>query len=302
MKKMILIIFMAFSMSVFAQNTITHIVKKGETMESIAKKYGVKVSDILKVSPNTAKNLKSGKGLIIGQRLNIPPKAKKSTSKQKSTTTIQPKVNTNTKSQERSQQIVQSNESIQPISDNRDVQPEINTSSKFQDDKKVNTTKTWGQEVTPSFLHTNQYQNNLLGTYLGVFYIAQSFQDIKTSGFYGLMAERYGDWDNIGLSIWAGLNVGLIDFDFSSYSVALGPNYSYQFAERCIAILPASVVLNLDRNDNISWGWCVNPKVGIYIDKHAEAQLGLFISGGFKGGQVNCGFSFSVGSIDFWSR
>ncbi len=76
---------MCLSCSVYAQTNVrTHIVKANETLSSIAKHYGVTVNDILKVSPNTAKNVKSGKGLIVGQRLNIPPKktiTSKSTSK-----------------------------------------------------------------------------------------------------------------------------------------------------------------------------------------------------------------------------
>lgn len=66
---------MCFSCVMSAQTNVkTHIVKANETLSSIAKRYGVAVNEILRESPNTAKNIKAGKGLIVGQRLNIPVK------------------------------------------------------------------------------------------------------------------------------------------------------------------------------------------------------------------------------------
>lgn len=44
----------------------THIVQRGETMESIAKSYGVSVESLNKLNPNT-------EGLIyVGMKLNVP--------------------------------------------------------------------------------------------------------------------------------------------------------------------------------------------------------------------------------------
>ncbi|WP_299397055.1 LysM peptidoglycan-binding domain-containing protein [uncultured Gelidibacter sp.] len=67
MKKLILICIITLSFSVFshAQKFKTHTVKQGETIESIAKKYQVSVSDIYALNPDAKRKLNPDAVLII---------------------------------------------------------------------------------------------------------------------------------------------------------------------------------------------------------------------------------------------
>ena len=64
-KRLIIIVILLFSFSAIAQDFKTHKVKKGETIEQIAKKYLVTPFDILALNPDAKKELKPGIVLII---------------------------------------------------------------------------------------------------------------------------------------------------------------------------------------------------------------------------------------------
>lgn len=68
MKKIFIIFLIFIFLNVSAQTTISHIVRRGETIESIAKKYEVSVEDLQQLNPSTKKYLYAGMKLVI------PPK------------------------------------------------------------------------------------------------------------------------------------------------------------------------------------------------------------------------------------
>lgn len=74
MKKLILICIITLSFSVFshAQKFKTHTVKQGETIESIAKKYQVSVSDIYALNPDAKRKLNPDAVLIIPSTPSVP--------------------------------------------------------------------------------------------------------------------------------------------------------------------------------------------------------------------------------------
>jgi len=75
MKKLFLVLILFISVAITASaapdHTTKHVVKKGETLYSISKEYGIKVKDLLKVNPNLT--VKSN--IKPGQKLSIPGKA-----------------------------------------------------------------------------------------------------------------------------------------------------------------------------------------------------------------------------------
>lgn len=69
MKKVLsVIIIFSIAFCCSAQNTVTHIVQRAETIESIANKYGISVADIQKANPDV-KNY-----FYVGMQLSIPSK------------------------------------------------------------------------------------------------------------------------------------------------------------------------------------------------------------------------------------
>lgn len=66
MKKIFIISILLFIfLNMSAQTTISHIVRRGETIESIAKKYEVSVEDLQRLNPSTKKYLYAGMKLVI---------------------------------------------------------------------------------------------------------------------------------------------------------------------------------------------------------------------------------------------
>ncbi|MGJ8593334.1 MAG: LysM peptidoglycan-binding domain-containing protein [Aquaticitalea sp.] len=78
MKKLLLIVIIIVSCQAFAfsQNYKTHIVMKGETVESIAKKYKATASDIYALNPDAKKSLSTNDVLIIPNTAGTPSPAK----------------------------------------------------------------------------------------------------------------------------------------------------------------------------------------------------------------------------------
>lgn len=62
------VLFFCVALSAFAQNTITHVVKQGEDISSIAKQYNITIGELLKVNEGNADVL------FPGLILNIPQK------------------------------------------------------------------------------------------------------------------------------------------------------------------------------------------------------------------------------------
>ena len=66
-KRLFCFVFCVLSLTIsFAQTVQTHTVKRGETIESIAQKYGVTVNDIKEANPDV------GRFFFVGMKLNIP--------------------------------------------------------------------------------------------------------------------------------------------------------------------------------------------------------------------------------------
>lgn len=62
---------MLASLSMSAQTSQSHIVQRGETIESVAKKYGISVSDLQQANPSTKDYFYAGMKLIIPHKTNM---------------------------------------------------------------------------------------------------------------------------------------------------------------------------------------------------------------------------------------
>ena len=72
-KKFLLVLIFLF-ISTLAMAATTYTMKKGDNLSTVAQKYGVSVSDIIK-----ANNIKNPNKVNVGTKLVIPPKTKKYT-------------------------------------------------------------------------------------------------------------------------------------------------------------------------------------------------------------------------------
>ena len=74
MSKKLLFVFILIFVSAFAMAATTYTMKKGDNLSTVAQKYGVSVSDIIK-----ANNIKNPNKVNVGTKLIIPPKTTKYT-------------------------------------------------------------------------------------------------------------------------------------------------------------------------------------------------------------------------------
>lgn len=235
---------MVFSIALYAQ-TAEHVVQRGETLESIAKKYGVTVDDLKQANKDATKYLYAGMKLVIPQKTAVNKGA-----------TVENVVTDKSSASANPTHSSTSNKNAGNSDDNEHV------------------------------------------SVLGFVYTAGSFEDVKTSGHYGILAELY----NIGGSgfgfggLLGSFNFGLVDKGITSDLLQLGPNYSFSLGDTNEIRLILPVYVNCafyGDNDykkmtgkSTGWGWAINPKVS-----YGVIQAGLQFSGGFEGSKVSVGFT-----------
>jgi len=71
-KTFFLLVFLTFSVLAFSQDYIKHTVEKGDTLYSLAKKYGVTVSKIINLNPEAKDGIKLGTTIIIPKENKAP--------------------------------------------------------------------------------------------------------------------------------------------------------------------------------------------------------------------------------------
>lgn len=247
---------MVCCVSIFAQTVNQHIVKPGETFESIARKYGVTVEELKLANKATQQYPYAGVALVI------PQKAK---SENPSVENAMEHV---------ASQVPDSDEQVLSPSDS-------NVSISSPSEKK----------------HHDEDESSFVW---GFAYMAGTFDDVKTSGHYGIMIETY-DIKGSGLGfggIVGSLNFGLVDSDFASDLIQLGPNYSFLLggSNNSRLIIPFYINYSFfgDKYKELTgksdaWGWSVNPKISFGC-----IQAGLLFLGGFEGSSVSTGFSAAL--------
>lgn len=189
-KFLLAIIVMMVANVAMAQSTKIHVVERGETIESIAKKYNVTKDEIVKLNPDVAQFV------YVGMELTIPVP-------------------------------VVSRQVASPITETKS-EPSYNTyTSSF-------ITKTSSTQTSVESSDEVEFSNWGLG------YIAPF--DAFDAGIYGLQYNILKDRKIRG-QLFAGMNIGLVDSDYTSFLVRLGPNYSAQVAENISFYVPLTVDL-----------------------------------------------------------
>lgn len=262
MKSLLTGILMLLSVMVAQAQQVVHTVQRGETLESIAEKYHVTKETITQNNPN-AKD-----AFYVGLKLYIPT----SQSANNPQNTGQPQ-----------------NEAIQsaPSYGNNDYsQNKQSEYSYSNNDPKSSSTS------------THLYKKYAIE----VGYNAVSFDDVKLTGSYGLSFTAFAL--EIVNDLYLGIHVspfnfnwGLVDSDFASDAIKLGPALGYYFTPTIFVSLPVAVVCNLyfkGTDTKTSWGMSWAPS--LYVGSN---KIGLFagpmFSLGFEGdSKIQTGFRAGI--------
>lgn len=217
-----------------ARSTKVHVVERGETIESIAKKYNITKDELIKQNPDVAQFV------YVGMELTIP---------------------------------------VAPVTETvatfvAESNPEVTQQNAYASTAYRETTK---QSVTESEEEI-EFHNWGLG-YIAAF---EAFDE----GIYGVNYNIIND-RKIGGHLFAGMNLGLVDTDYTRYFVRIGPNYSVSIAENVSFYVPFTVDLTWathpenkkvtttpNTNNNVNW----DDKAHTYDKKESKTEFGWGLS------------------------
>ena len=240
--------------------TATHIVQRGETMESIAKDYNVNVDALNRLNPNAD-------GVVyVGMKLKVPVAAMpESTSENAS---------------DRSAEAA--------------TAPQAATSASVPTDASAYAHAE--RSVKTSIASHELNRERILW---GFSYLAESFDDVKASGHYGLNLDALSIGGSLfGASVTvASFNYGLVPSDYTNDYITFGPNVSYEVVENVVVALPVQCVCGVSfegTDTKTTWGWSLTPSAYLWINKVA-LTAGIVVNGAFSSGsKVCCGFTAGV--------
>lgn len=244
---------MAICSATYAQTTTEHVVQRGETLQSIATKYGVSV-DELKQANKDAQNY-----LYAGMKLVIPQK----------TTTVSP-------AEPVKNETVVTNQTT-PVT----TVPEYSSSSKSKKTT-VSSGDDDGSNAVWGIIYTAGTFDDVKAS--GHYGILTELYDIAGSGL-GISAILASF--NFGLAD-SGYTSDLIQIG-PNYSVALGNSKDARLVLPVYVNYEhfGSGEYKQLTGKSGAWGWSVNPKIN-----YGVLQAGLLFSGGFSGGnKVSVGFT-----------
>ena len=255
------------SMVAMAQSQIiTHVVQRGETLESIAKYYNISVADLNNANPNAD-------GIIyVGMKLAVPV-ATTTVSTTSSTITTPATPAQDLSHQDRSETMPTGTQSY---------------------------TDTPRTEISHNTPRSSWQRNQALMTY-GLTFFSADFGHVKESGHYGITMDFLNLYNSLfGASLTLGsFNFGLVDRDFVSDVILWGPNIAYEVTKglRIAAPIQVMTIMNFDDkgDSKTSWGWAISPRLYYSFGK-VTINTGILINGGFKSKEsATCGFVVGIG-------
>ncbi len=129
-------------------------------------------------------------------------------------------------------------------------------------------------------------------------YAASTFSEPKLSGSYGwgmtVLGSMKGSKFGSGVHFEQCFNLGLVDSDWCSMPIKLGPAFAYRFKEQTFITLPVCFVCAVPIGDDASTGWGMEISPTVYLGKKWGIYFGPNISIPFSGGDVNCGFKAGI--------
>ncbi len=126
--------------------------------------------------------------------------------------------------------------------------------------------------------------------------------DYIDEGFYGYYFNDLGLFNEWGFSFSANTNVGIVDYDYSSYVVKFGPNYAYALSDKACLYMPLLVDLMWSsyrnsenkRKEKFHWGLELVPSIGFKLGK-TVLSAGMFLSWGEGSSEIGTGAVISIG-------
>lgn len=287
-----LVITVIYTTAISAQTVTEHTVGRGETLESIAKKYNTTTNEITSLNPNAAQFI------YVGMKLKIPVKTGK---------------NGNISSDNNAKNEIR-------ISNNQ-----INTVAETGNGNKKN------NKVRSSGVYKQQYENYKRNTdvrieestlqdsktnmndycHYGLAYNA-SFEDAG-HGSYGLDGTVYfSSGFGFNMGIWA--NYGLVDSDFAGVSFTIGPAYGFLIGDNIILTSSFDLVYSYagsgdkpmtgtngigetytytGKDTYSTWGFALMSRIGVKINK-VTPLLGLEFGWSKDAKEVSVGFNIGL--------
>ncbi|MCD8394494.1 MAG: LysM peptidoglycan-binding domain-containing protein [Bacteroidales bacterium] len=250
-----------------AQTTTTHIVDRGETLASIAQRYGTTEARIIELNPDAAQYV------YVGMELTIPT-SDAATAAPATTLQSTPRQQTYTQPAE----VEETTTTAQSASSTQSYIPSASTSSSSEERKDM-----WYR----------------------IFYNAISFDSVDKSGTYGF-GWTVSPWEIAsefrgGFDFSLGWNLGLGGKDNEGCFVGLGPAFSYYISDNVNVLIPidvcCSVIFGHDEEGDdktfTSWGMQIAPQ--LYLGHKFGIFFGPQLTIGFsKGSDTEFGFRAGI--------
>ncbi|HIR72131.1 MAG TPA: LysM peptidoglycan-binding domain-containing protein [Candidatus Coprenecus pullicola] len=247
-----------------AQAILKHTVDIGETLASIAQRYGTTEARIIELNPDAADFI------YVGMELVIPVASPANLT-----------------------------EVMENLADKKDsVAFGLETALSMS----LSQTDAISQEV-PERL-TSSREDERKSAIFEVMYTAGSFEDVKFSGMYGfgftmhpweIAPDLYAGFHFSPLNF----NFGLVPEGYESDVVMLGPAIGYYFTPAIFISAPLDVICNVSfgigRDDKVYTKWGLSLSPSVYIGRKFGVFLGPVFSISFvKNAEVVCGFRAGI--------
>lgn len=261
MKKILLMIAFIIAIGInCAMANRTHTVQKGESIESISKMFQISEEELCAANPGIETLF------YIGLKLNIPDVKKTSIT----------------------DNVIETPTPIQNDSHSENYSAQIGEYNASDND------------MTPAVSY-NSFESERNASVFEIGYSASTFKDVKTSGSYGISFMYL--IKQIAPNLYAGfraspfnLNFGLVDSDFVSDTITLGPAVGYYFTPKIFVAVPLELMCNVyfhGTDTKTAWGLDLSPCV--YIGDRFGVYLGPQFSVGFnQRSKIQCGFRVGI--------
>ena len=259
-----LLIIFCFLFSLTAKADFSHIVDRGESLGSIAKKYGVSEGEIIRLNPDAAQFVYVGMELIIPGNENS-----------QSTSTV-----------------ITTSEGENLTVTGTETGPNLNENIYYSSSE--------SNKNIPSAQEEDSFESERQSNFIEFLYTATSFKDVKSSGSYGIGLIML-PW-NITNKLYGGfyfspanLNFGLMPSDYAGDIIKLGPSIGYYITPKIAVILPVAVDCYLwNFGDKVKTSWSMEISPSIYVGKTAGVFIGPVLGIPFQGGEASVGFRVGI--------
>lgn len=280
----LLVLFFAFFCGLIGINAqmVTHVVKKGETVKSIAKKYGVDISDIIH------ENMDARNGIRVGMILYIPAsnlsvigtdqKKNKNVKVAKQKRSKKTKVNTLSPTQTYGNALVAS-----PQKEKKSLKPKITAKKKLEQEMGK-------RDISGNISSKRISSFSSLGLTFGNY-----FGDDIVGMTYGLQGQYFLP-NRIGVTLGVGTNYGVLEGESDAdIDIRIGPSYVYPLTNNLYVMGTACYTLTLAKRNGASGsvsGANIIPTLGYSFGKIMVAANGILRWR--SGGSIGIGAYISV--------